>query len=145
MPITAPNQANTQWLFVDGTLRLQSNPQLCMTGIDAAHHGLFVSAPVTVESCQTGNPAQQFQFSNMTSFYPYAFLSQGAYVFGPVAQVSATRHWTAFVMIWYKPHCVLTEQRSWHATDAVQVPWSLDPTVRQRRISAYYVSFQPTL
>jgi hypothetical protein len=77
---TAPNQANTQWQFGDGKIRLTSNPALCMTGPTKPTVGPH---QFTVELCDDSNPGQSFYFHNET-VYPTTIVSQGSYSLGLV-------------------------------------------------------------
>jgi hypothetical protein len=90
--VVVPNEANTQWIYVNNTLRLRAFSDLCMTGLSFEQQHEFLksgatNAPVTIQTCQADNAAQQFQFFNMTIGYPYAFLSQGSFVIGALNQV----------------------------------------------------------
>ena len=70
-----PNDANTQWSFnSDGTIRIKSNPTLCMTGTTKPFKVAYL---VTIERCTSGNAAQQFSYTNSTQ-YPFSTVSQGS-------------------------------------------------------------------
>ena len=81
----APNEANTQWLFSNGAIKLKSNPTLCMTGPTGHTAG---PTQLTIEPCEEGNPGQSFYFHNET-FYPTTLVSQGSYSIG-LPKLSAT-------------------------------------------------------
>jgi hypothetical protein len=81
----APNEANTQWLFSNGAIKLKSNPTLCMTGPTGHTAG---PTQLTIEPCEEGNPGQSFFFHNET-FYPTTLVSQGSYTIG-LPKLSAT-------------------------------------------------------